>query len=164
MAFARRDVGRDAFKSVVGRWGRFHAHALEEIGRTEEAIEEIQGALRLLSGRQARLGMLFNRLGREAEGKPVLNDLLTHMRREPKFRAQGAGGLSWPRRHCGAECCVRHTRRRAGHPRLCRDERAADGTIFGLARVPQVFNAGVKQAPPGVKPAMTQQGWKHIGL
>jgi hypothetical protein len=85
MAFARRDVGRDAFKSVVGRWGRFHAHALEEIGRTEEAIEEIQGALRLLSGRQARLGMLLNRLGREAEGKPVLNDLLTHMRREPKF-------------------------------------------------------------------------------
>jgi hypothetical protein len=29
--------------------------------------------------------MLPNRLGREAEGKLVLNDLLNHMRRAPKF-------------------------------------------------------------------------------
>jgi hypothetical protein len=133
MAFARRDVGRDAFKSVVGRWGRFHAHALEEIGRTEEAIEEIQGALRLLSGRQARLGMLFNRLGREARGQaspqrpvdPHATGAFVHKVQVDCHGREGIAGLSVVSVIPGG---------RAGHPRLCRDERAADGTIFGLAR------------------------------
>lgn len=32
-----------------------------------------------------RYGMLLGRLGREAEAKRVLTDVLTHMRRAPKY-------------------------------------------------------------------------------
>jgi hypothetical protein len=64
-----------------------YARALEEIGRTDEAIEEYKALSDYFPGAEARVryGMLLNRLGREAEGKRVLNDLVTHMRRAPKY-------------------------------------------------------------------------------
>jgi hypothetical protein len=64
-----------------------YARALEEIGRTDEAIEEYMALSDYFPGAEARVryGMLLNRLGREAESKRVLNDLVTHMRRAPKY-------------------------------------------------------------------------------
>jgi hypothetical protein len=63
-----------------------YARALEEIGRTNEAIEEYKALSGYYPGAEARVryGILLNRLGREDEGKVVLDDLLTHMRRAPK--------------------------------------------------------------------------------
>jgi hypothetical protein len=64
-----------------------YARALEEAGRTDEAIEEYKALAGYYPGAEARVryGMLLNRLGRESEGQRVLADLLTHMRRAPKY-------------------------------------------------------------------------------
>ena len=64
-----------------------YARALEEVGRTDEAIEEYRALADYYPGAEARVryGMLLDRLGREAEAKRVLTDLLTHMRRAPKY-------------------------------------------------------------------------------
>ena len=64
-----------------------YARALEEIGRTDEAIEEYKALAGYYPGAEARVryGMLLDRLGRHAEAKLVLTDLLTHMRRAPKY-------------------------------------------------------------------------------
>jgi hypothetical protein len=63
-----------------------YVRALDEIGRTNEAIEEYKALSGYYPGAEAqvRYDMLLNRLGREAEGKRVLNDLMTHMRQAPK--------------------------------------------------------------------------------
>jgi hypothetical protein len=63
-----------------------YARALEAIGRIDEATEEYN-ARSYFSGAEARVrySMLLNRLGREAEGKRVLDDLMTHMRQAPKY-------------------------------------------------------------------------------
>jgi len=64
-----------------------YARALEEIGRTDEAIEEYKALAGYFPGAEARArhGMLLNRLGRRDEARQVLTDLLTHMRRAPKY-------------------------------------------------------------------------------
>jgi hypothetical protein len=64
-----------------------YARALEEIGRTDEALQEYRALADYFPGAEARVryGILLDRLGREAEAKRVLTDLLTHMRRAPKY-------------------------------------------------------------------------------
>ena len=63
-----------------------YARALEEIGRTDEAIEEYKALAGYFPGAEARVryGLLLDRLDRKAEARMVLSDLLTHMRRAPK--------------------------------------------------------------------------------
>ncbi len=64
-----------------------YARALEDIGRTDEAIEDYKALAGYFSGAEARAryGVLLDRLGRRAEARQVLTDLLTHMRRAPKY-------------------------------------------------------------------------------
>jgi hypothetical protein len=64
-----------------------YARSLEEAGRTEEALAEFKALADYFPGAEARVryGMLLGRLGREAEAKRVLTDVLTHMRRAPKY-------------------------------------------------------------------------------
>jgi hypothetical protein len=64
-----------------------YARALEEIGRTDEAIEEYRALADYFPGAEARVryGMLLDRLGRHVEARLVFSDLLTHMRRAPKY-------------------------------------------------------------------------------
>jgi hypothetical protein len=63
-----------------------YARALEEIGRTDEAIEEYKALAGYFPGAEARVryGLLLDRLDRRTEARVVLSDLLTHMRRAPK--------------------------------------------------------------------------------
>jgi hypothetical protein len=63
-----------------------YARALEEIGRTDEAIEEYKALAGYFPGAEARVryGVLLDRLDRKAEARVVLTDLLTHMRRAPR--------------------------------------------------------------------------------
>jgi hypothetical protein len=63
-----------------------YARALEEIGRTDEAIEEYKALAGYFPGAEARVryGLLLDRLDRKSEARLVLSDLLTHMRRAPK--------------------------------------------------------------------------------
>jgi hypothetical protein len=63
-----------------------YARALEEIGRTDEAIEEYKALAGYFPGAEARVryGLLLDRLDRKSEARAVLSDLLTHMRRAPK--------------------------------------------------------------------------------
>jgi len=78
-----------------GRWPDYqsaeghllYARALEEIGRTDEAIEEYEALAGYYPGAEARVryGMLLDRLGHRAEARRVLTDLLTHMRRAPRY-------------------------------------------------------------------------------
>jgi len=64
-----------------------YARALEEIGRTDEAIEEYKALAGYFPGAEARVryGLLLERLGERAEARRVLTDLLTHMRRAPRY-------------------------------------------------------------------------------
>jgi hypothetical protein len=64
-----------------------YARALEEIGRTDEAIEEYTALAGYYPGAEARVryGMLLDRVGHRAEARRVLSDLLTHMRRAPRY-------------------------------------------------------------------------------
>ena len=64
-----------------------YARALEDSGRTEAALEEYRALADYFPGAEARVryGMLLDRLGRRDEARRVLNDLLTHMRRAPKY-------------------------------------------------------------------------------
>ena len=64
-----------------------YARALEEAGHTDAAIEEYKALAGYFPGAEARAryGMLLGRLGRRDEARQVLTDLLTHMRRAPKY-------------------------------------------------------------------------------
>src|SRR5689334_14673936 len=63
-----------------------YARALEEIGRTDEAVEEYTALAGYFPGAEARVryGLLLERLDRKIEARMILSDLLTHMRRAPK--------------------------------------------------------------------------------
>jgi hypothetical protein len=99
---ARAEFGLRAFSDVVAtldelreRWPDYqsadghllYARALEEAGHTEEAIEEYKALASYFPGAEARVryGMLLGRLGRRDEARQVLTDLLTHMRRAPRY-------------------------------------------------------------------------------
>src|SRR5262245_14934701 len=98
-ARAEFGIGRPAdtvatLDELRGRWPDWqsadgyllYARALEEIGRTDEAIEEYKALAGYFPGAEARVryGLLLDRLDRKSEARMVLSDLLTHMRRAPK--------------------------------------------------------------------------------
>jgi hypothetical protein len=63
-----------------------YARALEEGGRTEEALIEFEALSHYYAGAEPRVryGFLLRKLGRESEAKQVLADVLKQLRRAPK--------------------------------------------------------------------------------
>lgn len=63
-----------------------YARALQEAGRTDEALEEYQALLDYAPGSEAkvRYGMLLKLVGRIAEAKIVFTELLIQMKRAPR--------------------------------------------------------------------------------
>ena len=69
-----------------------YARALEESGRTEDALSEYQAVANYYPGAEARVryGLLLAKAGRHAEAKTVLAEVLAQLKRAPKYvrRAQ----------------------------------------------------------------------------
>lgn len=63
-----------------------YARALEDVGRTAEALEEFQAVAAYFPGceARARYGLLLERAGRVAEAKEVFADLVRQMKRAPR--------------------------------------------------------------------------------
>jgi hypothetical protein len=82
------------------RWPDYHsaeghllyARALEESGRTEDALTEFQALANYYPGAEARVryGLLLDKAGRQTEAKSVLTEVLAQLKRAPKYvrRAQ----------------------------------------------------------------------------
>ena len=82
------------------RWPDYHsadghllyARALEQSGRTDDALTEYQAVANYYPGAEARVryGLLLDKAGRKAEAKTVLGEVLAQARRAPKYvrRAQ----------------------------------------------------------------------------
>lgn len=64
-----------------------YARALAELGRIEEALEEFHAVSAYFPGAEAtvRYGLLLKTVGRTAEARVVLNELLIRMRRAPRY-------------------------------------------------------------------------------
>jgi hypothetical protein len=64
-----------------------YARALEEDGRMAEAVDEYRELSNYYIGAEprVRLGLALRKLGREAEGRAVLMDVVRQMSRAPKF-------------------------------------------------------------------------------
>ena len=64
-----------------------YARALAEVGRVDEALEEYKAVSAYFPGAEARVrhGMLLQTVGRTAEARAILNELLIQMRRAPRF-------------------------------------------------------------------------------
>ena len=60
---------------------------MDEDGRLEEAIEEYQALSAYYAGAEPRVryGLALRKLGREAEARAVLADVVRQMSRAPKF-------------------------------------------------------------------------------
>jgi hypothetical protein len=73
------------FQSADGHL--LYARALEESGREAEALDEYRALVDYYAGAEARvrLGLLLQKLGRDAEAKRLFADVLTQMRRSPKY-------------------------------------------------------------------------------
>src|SRR5262249_10501621 len=69
-----------------------YARALEQSGRTSEALDEYQAVANYYVGAEARVhwALLLDKVGRRAEAKRLYTDVLTQMKRAPKYvrRAQ----------------------------------------------------------------------------
>ena len=69
-----------------------YARALEESGRTDDALLEYQALANYYPGAEARVryGLLLDKTGRWSEAKDVLVDVLARLKRAPKYvrRAQ----------------------------------------------------------------------------
>lgn len=67
-----------------------YARALAEVGRIDEALDEYHAVAAYYPGAEARVryGMLLHIVGRSAEGRVVLNELLLQMKRAPKYLRQ----------------------------------------------------------------------------
>jgi len=65
----------------------FYARALEESGRREEALEEYGAVAHYYPGIEARVrcALLLQKLGRASEAKTLLTEVLTQMRRAPRY-------------------------------------------------------------------------------
>jgi hypothetical protein len=78
------------FQSAEGHL--LYARALENSGRLDEALEEYQAVAGYFAGAEARVrwAMLLDRLGRHHEARTIYAEVLTHMRRAPRYvrRAQ----------------------------------------------------------------------------
>ena len=64
-----------------------YARALEEEGRVAEAVDEYQALSDYYAGAEprVRLGLALRKIGREAEARTVLADVIRQMSRAPKF-------------------------------------------------------------------------------
>ena len=64
-----------------------YARALSESGRTAEALDEFRAVSNYFAGAEARVrwAMLLETAGRQAEAKTIYTELLTQMRRAPKY-------------------------------------------------------------------------------
>jgi len=64
-----------------------YARALEESGRTEEALFEYQAVANYYAGAEARVryGLLLNKVGRHAEAKTVLTEVMARYKRVPRY-------------------------------------------------------------------------------
>jgi hypothetical protein len=77
------------------RWPEFHsaeahllyARALAELGRVDEALDEYHAVSAYFPGAEAtvRYGLLLKTVGRTAEARVVLNELLLKMKRAPSY-------------------------------------------------------------------------------
>jgi hypothetical protein len=69
-----------------------YARALEESGRTQDALAEFHALANYYPGAEARVryGLLLDKAGRQAEAKNVLTEALAQLKRAPKYvrRAQ----------------------------------------------------------------------------
>ncbi|MBO0753812.1 MAG: tetratricopeptide repeat protein [Bradyrhizobiaceae bacterium] len=64
-----------------------YARALEEDGRVAEAVDEYRALSNYYAGAEprVRLGLALRKLGREAEARTVLSDVIRQMRRAPAY-------------------------------------------------------------------------------
>ena len=64
-----------------------YARSMEESGRTAEALDEYRAVADYYAGAEARVrwAMLLAKLGRDSEAKRLFSDVLTQMRRAPKY-------------------------------------------------------------------------------
>jgi hypothetical protein len=64
-----------------------YARALEEGGRHEEALDEYEALADYFPGPEARVrhGLLLQKLGRTSDAKKLFGDVLTAMRRSPRY-------------------------------------------------------------------------------
>jgi len=71
-----------------------YARALEESGRTDDALYEYQAVANYYPGAEARVryGLLLDKAGRQSEAKAVFTEVLTQLKRAPKYvrRVQAA--------------------------------------------------------------------------
>jgi hypothetical protein len=90
--FADARATLDTLRSRWPGWQSGDAHlmyarALEEDGHIAEAVDEYQALSSYYAGAEprVRLGLALRRLGREAEARTVLTDVVHQMRLAPKF-------------------------------------------------------------------------------
>jgi len=64
-----------------------YARALEEGGRTDDALHEYQALANYYPGAEARVryGLLLEKAGRRSEAKAVFTEVLTQLKRAPKY-------------------------------------------------------------------------------
>jgi len=64
-----------------------YARALEECGRTDDALHEYQALANYYPGAEARVryGLLLEKAGRRSEAKAVFTEVLTQLKRAPKY-------------------------------------------------------------------------------
>jgi hypothetical protein len=64
-----------------------YARALEESGRTDDALYEYQAVANYYPGAEARVryGLLLDKAGRQNEAKAVFTEVLTQLKRAPKY-------------------------------------------------------------------------------
>jgi hypothetical protein len=93
--FGRPQAAVATLDDLRTRWPDFqsadghllYARALAGSGRIDEALEEFKAVSSYFAGAEARVrwGLLLESLNRHAEAKAIYADLLTQMRRAPKF-------------------------------------------------------------------------------
>ena len=93
--FGRPQAAVATLDDLRARWPDFqsadghllYARALAGSGRIDEALEEFKAVSSYFAGAEARVrwGVLLESLGRQAEAKTIYTELLTQMRRAPKF-------------------------------------------------------------------------------
>jgi hypothetical protein len=86
------------FDDLRARWPDYqsaeahllYARALEESGRTEDALAEFQAVSNYYPGAEARVryGLLLDKAGRRAEAKSILTEALAQLKRAPKYVRQ----------------------------------------------------------------------------
>jgi hypothetical protein len=99
---ARAEFGLDRLQEAIStldelrqRWPDYqsaeghllYARALEDSGRLHEAADEYHALTNYYPGAEARVryGLLLRKLGREAEARALLTELLAQMRRAPRY-------------------------------------------------------------------------------